>query len=814
MKKHREFNTQILSFMLSLTILFSMTGMNTVLAAGTGSIPTEIWVNGVDILQDSDKTLECGGTAVYEESSNTLTLNAAEITAREGREGAGIYATGDLNIVLSGTNLINGTIVSEGGEVVSVGVKADGALNISGSGSLHVDTEYIAIQSVGDMTLSGSVITAASEKSNVFWASGGTITVSGGDITAVSNNHPALWADTNLTITGGKVNAASSGSNGMGAGGSLSISGTADVTAEGSYPGLFAAGGISISGGKVNATGTNDSGIFTNGTLSINGTADVIATGGLYCGIQADGAITIWGGKVHAVSHNDSGIYTPDSITVTGSPDITAEGYLRALQTADLDISGGRINAISTGESAITATEKLSITGNANVIANGKVCALLAADVMILSAKNIEAYSETNYAVSNVTKDKDIVIGGKLIAQSQNVYAIRSYGDIITDSNADISATGGWGGIQADGDITFNGGKIEAVGNDDDGIYSTGVISINGGFVHAKGGTGYAAIRAKSVQTDGETAVSKITLSNLIEKNGGKVAFIDWSVSDIEAKSFTTFIGKEDTALHTNMSNALREVWLAAPYTITFDVNGGDGNSFTEKVYPNDKVAKPTDPTKNGSIFSGWYNGSTAFDFENTAITENITLTANWHVHAYGTEWKSDATNHWHECTADDGAKNDVAAHTAGGWITDKEATETEKGQQHRECTVCGYVMETKETPMIPPQHTHTPSSEWTIDANNHWHKCSCGEHMNIAAHNYGEWTEIRAATETEKGSKERICSVCSYKDIADIPAAEKPGSPQTGDSSNLFLWIAFLFVSGGVFTETVVIGKKKRRFE
>ena len=61
------------------------------------------------------KPLTCGdGTAVYEESSNTLTLNAAKITAREGREGAGIYATGDLNIVLSGKNLIDSTVVSEG----------------------------------------------------------------------------------------------------------------------------------------------------------------------------------------------------------------------------------------------------------------------------------------------------------------------------------------------------------------------------------------------------------------------------------------------------------------------------------------------------------------------------------------------------------------------------------------------------------------------------------------------------------------------------------------------------------------------------
>lgn len=102
---------RLTSMILTLCMVFAWMPM-AAFAAGTGSIPTEIWVSGVDILQDSDKTLECGGgTAVYEESSNTLTLNAAKITAREGREGAGIYANGDLNIVLGGNNLIDLSLI-------------------------------------------------------------------------------------------------------------------------------------------------------------------------------------------------------------------------------------------------------------------------------------------------------------------------------------------------------------------------------------------------------------------------------------------------------------------------------------------------------------------------------------------------------------------------------------------------------------------------------------------------------------------------------------------------------------------------------
>ena len=40
----------------------------------------------------------------------------------------------------------------------------------------------------------------------------------------------------------------------------------------------------------------------------------------------------------------------------------------------------------------------------------------------------------------------------------------------------------------------------------------------------------------------------------------------------------------------------------------------------------------------------------------------------------------------------------------------------------------------------------------------------------------------------------------------------EEKGSPQTGDTSNLALWIALLFVSGGAAVGTAVASKKKKR--
>ena len=79
-----------------------------------------------------------------------------------------------------------------------------------------------------------------------------------------------------------------------------------------------------------------------------------------------------------------------------------------------------------------------------------------------------------------------------------------------------------------------------------------------------------------------------------------------------------------------------------------------------------------------------------------------------------------------------------------------------------------------------------------------------------------------KAATEDADGNIEYwYCSGCNkyYSDKdgtkeiakADTVTAKLPKSPQTGDTSNLALWIALLFVSGGVLTGVTVFDKRKR---
>ena len=215
-------------------------------------------------------------------------------------------------------------------------------------------------------------------------------------------------------------------------------------------------------------------------------------------------------------------------------------------------------------------------------------------------------------------------------------------------------------------------------------------------------------------------------------------------------------------------------------------------------------------------------------------VLETATIPAT-HTHSYGTDWKYDDTNHWHECECGD--KAGVAAHSASEWIVDTAATETAEGAKHKECTVCKKVLETATIPATGSSHTNSYGTDWKYDDTNHWHECECGDKADTAAHSF-QWVIDKAATKEATGIKHEECTVCGAKRsentvIDKLPDSgntgntgsgdnntDKPGkddstkSPQTGDSSNLIGWLAALFVSGGVLTVLGVSSKKRKESE
>lgn len=234
------------------------------------------------------------------------------------------------------------------------------------------------------------------------------------------------------------------------------------------------------------------------------------------------------------------------------------------------------------------------------------------------------------------------------------------------------------------------------------------------------------------------------------------------------------------------------------------------------------------------------YEGDTSDGSDSTMwVLTDLTMTpaTDGHTHKYGTEWKYDETNHWHECEC--GNKADITAHTFKQ-IIDKEATATEKGSKHEECTVCGYKKAAVDIPKID-SHNHNYGTEWKYDSTNHWHECEDGEKADITAHNF-KWIIDKEATTAEKGSKHEECTVCGYKKTAvDIPVtdfrnssddeANKPtntvssesssadqtnkpintASPKTGNTDYMILWIVLLIAGGGAFITATAVDRKKK---
>ena len=77
--------------------------------------------------------------------------------------------------------------------------------------------------------------------------------------------------------------------------------------------------------------------------------------------------------------------------------------------------------------------------------------------------------------------------------------------------------------------------------------------------------------------------------------------------------------------------------------------------------------------------------------------TETIPALASEHTHSYGTAWKYDITNHWHECSC--GEKTDISQHISNGGVITVPPTATTAGVRVYSCYICGYAFRTETIP-------------------------------------------------------------------------------------------------------------------
>ena len=277
------------------------------------------------------------------------------------------------------------------------------------------------------------------------------------------------------------------------------------------------------------------------------------------------------------------------------------------------------------------------------------------------------------------------------------------------------------------------------------------------------------------------------------------------TLEDANSETTTFIMPDSEVSVKATYKNA-----PVTTYSLTTQVNGGHGTisasktglteGFTETViFTPDDGYEIDIVTVNGvatDVLSNILN--VTMDADKTVI---VTYKAIPHTHTYDREIQKPETL--------------------------KSAADCTNDEVYFKSCSCGEISTTETFTVAGTQLGHAWASVWSKETDNHWKECSrCHEKKDEAAHDF-KWVVDREATATKKGSKHEECKVCSYNKAAvEIPATgsttkptdptqtnPSPGaeSPKTGDNNNLMMWIALLFISGGILTGVMVFDKRKR---
>ncbi len=518
----------------------------------------------------------------------------------------------------SGTNLPAGVTYTSGGGIGVFTVSTNGSITVTGT--TNVNTIVVTNSAIVTLTLSGASITAPVGS-----------TYSPIDLQGSSNVTLQLAGGT--TSTASAINAAYRAGVHAPAGTALTINGTGSLIATGNST-FWGAG---IGGGSDSISGED------GGTITVIGGAHVTAVGGRD-GAGIGGCGTVSGG------HGTGG-----TITIGGSATVNATG---GIDGAGIGGGNGAGGTITIGGSAT-----VNATGGASGAGVGGGSSAGAGGNISINGGTVTATAGSGSAAG---------IGG----------GNAGGGGTIVISGGIVTATGDWfgagigGGVSgAGGNINIDGGTVTAIGGGAGGagigggeVGTGGNITISGiAFVMSvASGSGNPAIHAAS----GSGSVINAKLDNAISAgsdtylkcNGNSLklpanykdfafsaaaaspinAWSDPACSSIIAGIVTIPGGIANIPLSATIATAPTSVTIASTYTLTVNLNGGNGSTASGSYASGAAVAIDAG-TKSGYTFSNWTNsnGGTFTNAVSAATTFTMpgnatTITAIWTQNSSG----------------------------------------------------------------------------------------------------------------------------------------------------------------------------------
>ena len=350
--------------------------------------------------------LESGGTAIWNESTGTVTVKGGTVTA----------ANGDGTAIL---NFDKGEIKIEGGTVTAV--------NGNGPAILNFDK--------GEIKVEGGTVSAVNGNSAAILNNyTGTVTVKGGTVSLVNGNSAAILncSQGEIKVEGGRVSA--SGSYGKAILninlGKITISGNAVVTSENIYAAQGtiyidavpnpAAVVLEISGGSVNNTETNGYAVYFNaaGVTADNLGSYYSHTGGTVGRVHPEPATITPTVTSVIVSPNPATVQTGGTqqftatVSGTNNPVQTVSWSLSGAEKPGTSISTSGLLTVAADETAATLT--VTATSTVDATKSGTATVTVQTDVLtdaqkLAMAKSAIEEALADLTVSNATTAQDIL---------------------------------------------------------------------------------------------------------------------------------------------------------------------------------------------------------------------------------------------------------------------------------------------------------------------------------------------------------------------------------------------------------------------
>jgi len=367
--------------------------------------------------------------------------------------------------------------------------------------------------------------------------------------------------------------------------GTILVSGESDIAANMTGDGWVYMNGVTMSE-KTNLIGAKVR--FASGTNTVDGS--VIDDGYFQVGIGA------YNGVDEKVDTTNGAIVNVKNAKI-GSVDKAYAGWIG---TGFYDTDNEKAAAMTDAKYVLNIEDSIAEFGYLHVSNDGE-----------LNVKG-DAVEKAHYNNSEYSfRGGDFIING--VANFEDTDVLTMYTKVSCDNGTDKPGT-----LNIKDGTEYEAERHNgAIAGTNFVLYKTGVVNVDKNADLYIGE--YSSVATNAVMNIGGTATALGTITN-----NGKI-----NLTDLDAM-LTTPSGP---AITTTIDGATviyeTDTYKLDTITVTFD---NEGTITTASAINGGKVVKPTDPTKEGYNFKGWYTDAectVAFNFD-TVVTQDITLYAKW----------------------------------------------------------------------------------------------------------------------------------------------------------------------------------------